>query len=126
MLDEKDMVFTKIHKISDDEYMILGYRNGENHIYFIEKSGEIINKFFIESGNTRFYDFINYDDYILLVGEKDKKNYYLSVSSKTGEKLWSKTDNTAGRFNVVKKFRKALLWPVIRLMNTKIRLIYQK
>lgn len=109
VLDEKDMVFTKIHKISDDEYMILGYRNGENHIYFIEKSGEIINKFFIESGNTRFYDFINYDDYILLVGEKDKKNYYLSVSSKTGEKLWSKTDNTAGRFNVVKKIQEGFV-----------------
>ena len=101
VLDENNIVFSKIHYLNKDLYGVLGKGNGKNYIYTINLNGEIKQKLLVGGNEVDFYDFTYFDGSLILVGKKEERPYVLSMSE-NGEKLWSKIYNTGGRFNVIK------------------------
>ena len=100
-IEEPGIVLTKIIPFKEDKYLILGYNSGENVIFEVDISGNVLSKRIIERGNVRFYDLNYFNNVINLVGEKESKPYILSINE-SGSKLWSEVYNFGGSFNFIK------------------------
>src|SRR6056297_3738415 len=55
-IDEAGIVFTKIKRYKENNFLILGYNTGQNKLFEFDISGNLITQKTIERGNVRFYD----------------------------------------------------------------------
>lgn len=100
-IDEKNIVFKKIKKIGNNEYVLLVEIKDQYYVYFINNNGEIKNKVFIDSGNVRLNDLIISNNNFIFVGQKNGKPYVLNTS-KSGSMNWSSILNYQGILNTIK------------------------
>lgn len=100
-IDEKNSIFKKIKKINNNEYILLVENKDQYYVYFINNSGEIKTKVFIDSGNVLLNDFIIHNNNFIFVGQKNGKPYVLNTS-KSGSMNWSNILNYQGILNTIK------------------------
>ncbi|PNR95630.1 hypothetical protein [Petrotoga sp. 9PWA.NaAc.5.4] len=100
VLDEKNVVFKKIKKLSSNEYAVLAENSNQYYIYYMDAQGQIKSKTFIESGNIRLNDFEYINNTFTVVGSKNGKPYIVNIS-RNGSMNWSKILNYQGEINKI-------------------------